>query len=400
MSGIAQIQNEAISALKQATADTYPDKSSEAWRKVRLDGVDVLGRSPGELNIEFQYCKESGKSFQEYQSLPWPSAENKSAYSEQGISILDPGQDSSEWTWLLNRARDAADPFELTTLAYGKPIALHIKQNIALRIRMHAGNGNLHLPSLFIKVDPNRELDLFIEYIDPGQNSDELGRMWSSTTFIESGNNSYVRMIDSRKHDDLSFHFHRVDFLEGRDSNVHYCAIHRGGLTGKGFVRTRAMQQGAAFRGIGLYTGRAAQFHDMEMEVSHEADHCVSTLLYKTVLRDRAHSVFNGSLVAPPHIKQVDSHQTNNNIVLSKKARAESMPKLIIQSEDVSCEHGATVGDLDEQALFFLQCRGIPLEAARRMLIEGFMEEILSELRLTEEDLASLRDEMFPILES
>ena len=53
MSGIAQIQNEAISALKQATADTYPDKSSEAWRKVRLDGVDVLGRSPGELNIEF-----------------------------------------------------------------------------------------------------------------------------------------------------------------------------------------------------------------------------------------------------------------------------------------------------------------------------------------------------------
>ncbi len=400
MSGIAQIQTEALSALKQASADSYPDKSSEPWRKVRLDGVDVLGRNPGTVRTEVFYSQQSGSPLKDYKTLPSPSGENAAAYSEQNIKIMRPDENSGQWSWLLDRAKDTRDPFELTTLAHSQPIELHIQKSVALRIRFQADSGNLHLPALLIRVDPNKELDLFLEYLDPENSSDELGRMWSSTTFVDAGQNSQVRIIDSRKHDDLSFHFHRMDVREGRDSNVHYCAIHRGGLTGKGFVRTRATEKGAGFRGIGLYTGRAAQFHDMEMEISHEADHCTSTLLYKTVLRDRAHSVFNGSLLAPPHIKQIDSHQTNNNIVLSKKARAESMPRLIIQSEDVACEHGATVGDLDDQALFFLQCRGIALEEARRMLIEGFMEEILSELRLTEEDLATLRDEMFPILES
>ncbi|MEQ8351270.1 MAG: SufD family Fe-S cluster assembly protein [Leptospiraceae bacterium] len=401
MSGVAQIQNEAINALKAGT-ENLPDRSSEQWRKVRLDGVDVFSRKPGEFSFDLAYSKESGVPLNSYSELPSPAKGAQTSYEQAGMKILEPGEGTfgQHWSWLINRARDTRDPFELTTLGYGQPVGLHIQQDIALRIRYEAGQGNLYLPSIYIKVDPDKELDLYIEYSDPNGNSEELGRMWSSTTFIDAGNNARVRIVDSRKHDDLSFHFHRLDVVEGRDSNVHYCAVHRGGLTGKGFVRTRAIEKGAFFRGIGLYTGRSAQLHDMEMEISHEADHCVSTLLYKTVLRDRAHSIFNGSLVAPPHIKQVDSHQTNNNILLSKKARAESMPRLIIQSEDVSCEHGATVGDLDEQALFFLQCRGIPLEEARRILIEGFMEEILSELRMTEEDLASMRDELFPILQS
>ena len=399
MSAIAGIKSDALTALKEASPQSHPDRSSEQWRKVRLDGVDVLSRSPGKTETRIYFSNSPGSPLSEYKELPAPSPENQETYRNAGIELLsDSFQD--RWAWLKERSERQRDPFELTCLAYSEPLALQIKKDVVLRI-VHTGTeGDLHLPALFVRVDPDKELDLFIEYIDSTGNSEDPGRMWSSSSFVEVGDNARVRIVDSRKHDDLGFHFHRMDVLEGRDSNVHYCAIHRGGLTGKGFVRARALTKGGTFRGIGLYTGRGAQFHDMEMEISHEADHCDSTLLYKTVLRDRAHSVFNGSLVAPPHIKQINSHQTNNNIVLSKKARAESMPRLIIQSEDVSCEHGATVGDLDDQALFFLQCRGVPLEQARRMLIEGFMEEILSELRLSEEDLAGIREEMFPILES
>lgn len=397
MSRIAEIQKEALQELKKASSRDYPDRSSEEWRKVRLDGVDILSRTADSFRTSIYYSSEFGAPRTSFQALP-AAKDSPEQYEKSGIEILQ--ENSTAWQehrlWLLDRARKKKDPFELTNLAYSEPLALRIKKDGALRIQYSADNGGLYLPSLYIETAPGVELDLIVEYNDSSTHAD--GAMWSSSSSLVAGANSRIRVMDIRQHEEMGFHFHRWDFLENRDSQIHYCVIHSGGLTGKGFVRARALDRGAHFRGVGLYTAKAAQFHDMEMEVSHEADHCDSTLLYKTVLKDRAHSVFNGSLLAPPHIKQVNSHQTNNNIVLSKKARAESMPRLIIQSEDVSCEHGATVGDLDEEALFFLQCRGVPLEQARRMLIEGFMEEILSELRMDEQDLEAIRDQMFPVL--
>ncbi|MCB1169742.1 MAG: SufD family Fe-S cluster assembly protein [Leptospiraceae bacterium] len=407
MNRIADIQTQARNTLQAASPNTYPDRSSEEWRKVRLDGVDVLSRSPGTFSLSLSASQHFGQPLESFQILnikPNEVDSGNGAGEEifPGVFHL-PASDADvqeRWAWLLNRASETRDPFELSNLAHTLPLALRIKKDVSLRIRCISESGNLFLPSLYLDTAPNVEVDVILETEDNATSEEQDGLMWSSSAFVRAGSNARIRLVDIRKHGDMSFHFHRLDFLESRDSNVHYCTIHRGGLTGKGFVRTRAAEKGAEFRGIGLYTGRAAQFHDMEMEISHEADHCDSTLHYKTVLKDRAHSVFNGSLVAPPHIRQINSHQTNNNIVLSKKARAESMPRLIIQSEDVSCEHGATVGDLDEQALYFLQCRGIPLESARRILIEGFMEEILSELRLDEQDLEQIRDQLFPILDT
>ena len=164
MSGIAQIQTEALSALKQASADSYPDKSSEPWRKVRLDGVDVLGRNPGTVRTEVFYSQQSGSPLKDYKTLPSPSGENAAAYSEQNIKIMRPDENSGQWSWLLDRAKDTRDPFELTTLAHSQPIELHIQKSVALRIRFQADSGNLHLPALLIRVDPNKELDLFLEY--------------------------------------------------------------------------------------------------------------------------------------------------------------------------------------------------------------------------------------------
>ncbi|MCB1137715.1 MAG: SufD family Fe-S cluster assembly protein [Leptospiraceae bacterium] len=407
MNRIADIQSEARKTLQSASAKNFPDRSSEQWRKVRLDGVEILSRSPGEFSFSIFAAEEFGQPLESFQSVdihkdPTDSGQGAGEEIFPGLLRLSTSDEDvqNRWSWLLGRANETRDPFELSNLGHTAPLALRIKKDISLRISYKSESGNLFLPALYLDTAPNVEVDVILQTEDNPGADDQDGMMWSSGTFVRAGANARIRLVDIRKHGDMSFHFHRLDFLESRDSNIHYCAIHRGGLTGKGFVRSRATEKGAQFRGIGLYTGRAAQFHDMEMEVSHEADHCDSTLHYKTVLKDRAHSVFNGSLVAPPHIRQINSHQTNNNIVLSKKARAESMPRLIIQSEDVSCEHGATVGDLDEQALYFLQCRGIRLEEARRMLIEGFMEEILSELRLDEQDLEQIRNQMFPILDA
>lgn len=398
MSQVSDLHRRAQEIYQSLDLDQFPDRSSESWRKVRLDGVDLQGaqKNPGDLDVSFSHAQEMGP-LSDFQNLGIPGPESRQSYENAGIAILDEADSEfrARQEWLLTRATETKDPFELSTIAFARPVALEIKKSGALLVEYTASNGNFVAPYLYIRVKPGVEFDLILRGDDVAA---AQGSIWSSTVYVQLGDNARGRLVDMRKHGELNFHFHRVDIEQDRDSFMHYCAIHHGGLTGKGFVRTRAKKQGAEFRGVGLYTGQAAELHDMEMEITHEADHCNSSLLYKTVLRDRAHSIFNGNLVAPPHVKKVNSHQINNNIVLSKKARAESMPRLIIQSEDVACEHGATVGDLDDQALFFLQCRGVPLEQAKRMLIEGFMEEILTEVRLSDEDKEAIREQLFPIL--
>ena len=123
----------------------------------------------------------------------------------------------------------------------------------------------------------------------------------------------------------------------------------------------------------------------MEIIVNHQCSHSQSSLLYKAVVSEGAHSVFDGNLLIPKDCNDITSHQLNHNIIMDRDARAESMPRLIIQSEKVSCEHGATVGFLDEESLFFLMSRGFNEQEAKNILIEGFLTEVIAEFPCPEE---------------
>src|SRR5207245_7210876 len=99
--------------------------------------------------------------------------------------------------------------------------------------------------------------------------------------------------------------------------------------------------------------------------------------VFKGVLEDRSHGVFLGRIGVRPGADKTDAHQLNRNLLLSPRAAVDTKPELEILADDVKCSHGATVGDLDEAALFYLRARGIPGDEARRMLIEAFARETL-----------------------
>ena len=132
----------------------------------------------------------------------------------------------------------------------------------------------------------------------------------------------------------------------------------------------------------GLYLVRGRQHVDHQMRVDHKAAHCNSHELFKGILEDHARSVFNGLIHVHPGAQKTDAKQTNRNLILSKDALANSNPQLEIFADDVKCTHGSTVGQLDEEAVFYLRSRGIGVEAATSLLTYAFAHEVIEGIRL------------------
>ncbi|HVG46092.1 MAG TPA: Fe-S cluster assembly protein SufD [Longimicrobium sp.] len=133
---------------------------------------------------------------------------------------------------------------------------------------------------------------------------------------------------------------------------------------------------------LGIYIGQGDQHFDHETLQDHSAPHASSNLLFKGAIDDEARSVFRGLIRVHPKAQRTDAYQTNRNLVLSAKARADSLPNLEIQADDVRCSHAATVGQLDEEEIFYLLSRGIPKGEAVRLVVFGFFAEVLDQLPL------------------
>ena len=132
----------------------------------------------------------------------------------------------------------------------------------------------------------------------------------------------------------------------------------------------------------GLYLAFGRSHVDNHTHITHNAPHCVSREHYKGVLGDRGHAVFHGRIVVQPGAQKTDSVQNNQNLLLSADAEIDTKPQLEIYADDVKCAHGATVGQLDETAVFYLMSRGIDRQAARRMLTQAFAADVLNRIEL------------------
>jgi Fe-S cluster assembly protein SufD len=150
---------------------------------------------------------------------------------------------------------------------------------------------------------------------------------------------------------------------------------------GKAWVRNDARidldAEGAHANLDGAYLAFGRCHVDNHTHISHNAPECTSRECYKGVLGDRGHAVFHGRIVVQPNAQKTDSEQSNQNLLLSADAQIDTKPQLEIYADDVKCAHGATVGQMDEAALFYLLSRGVDRETARRMLTQAFAAEIL-----------------------
>lgn len=141
---------------------------------------------------------------------------------------------------------------------------------------------------------------------------------------------------------------------------------------------------GADARALGLYFAGGDQHFEHRVIARHEAPQAYSNLLYKGAIQDRAHTVFFGNLVVPPGAPGTDAYQTNRNLVLNDGARADTIPFLEIETAEVKCSHAGAVGRVDDEHLFYLRSRGVPAPVAKRLIVMGFLQEVLEQVSLEE----------------
>jgi len=178
-----------------------------------------------------------------------------------------------------------------------------------------------------------------------------------------------------------AFHVAAVHAHLGRGCNFISHSVATGARLSRNSIRTVLAGEGVECVLNGLYLTRGDQLADHHMVVEHAQPHCNSHEYYNGILDGRSRGVFHGRILVRPPAQKTDAKQTNKNLLLSEDATVDTKPQLEIYADDVKCTHGATVGQLNEESIFYLRARGLGAETARRMLIHAFAGEIIERVR-------------------
>lgn len=196
---------------------------------------------------------------------------------------------------------------------------------------------------------------------------------------------SVVEVLDEENLDEDLIQFRTVVVFAKENASVKLHHFPFGGFRSKFFLHSHLLGKGAEVTVDGVSALANRNLKDLDMEMHHHADHTSSKISYKAIVTDKSHHVFTGNLIIPPNLKKVVAHQESFNLSLNKKARAEANPKLEVLAEDVSCTHGATVGDIDEEQFFYLLSRGLSPEESKSLLVTAFYGETVHSIGFHDE---------------
>ena len=202
----------------------------------------------------------------------------------------------------------------------------------------------------------------------------------NAVTEVSVADAAWVEHTRIQRESGAAYHVGLTQVEQGRDSHYRSFTLSLGGAIARHDLRTRLGAENVECLLYGLYLGRDDQLVDNHTAIRHEYPNCRSWEVYKGILDDRSHAVFNGKVFVTPEAQKTDAKQTNRNLLLSETARVDTKPQLEIFADDVKCTHGATVGRLDEIAFFYMQSRGIPRALAQQLLIYAFAAEVVDEV--------------------
>jgi Fe-S cluster assembly protein SufD len=203
----------------------------------------------------------------------------------------------------------------------------------------------------------------------------------NSATELIAGDNANVSHYMLEREHQQAFNISTLRIQQGRSANVASHSLLLGGGLVRNNVHPVLAGEGGECLINGLFVGHGRQHLDNYMHVEHASPHCSSRQFYNGILDGHAHGVFHGRIVVHKDAQKTDAKQTNRNLLLSDDAQIDTKPQLEIYADDVKCTHGATIGQIEENALFYLRSRGIDEAAARRLLLQAFASECVERMK-------------------
>ena len=240
------------------------------------------------------------------------------------------------------------------------------------------GSGLAHISYLLIWVEDGASLTYVHEAASP--TDFERQTLHCGVVEIMVGQNANLRFVELQSLGGNVWNFTHERARVARDGNIDWIFGAIGTKLTKNFSDLDLVGQGANGRMSGFYFADGSQHLDHDTQQNHLATNTTSDLLFKGALKGHSRSVWQGMIYVAPGAQQTDGYQANRNLVLSEHARADSIPGLEILADDVRCTHGATVGKIDPEMIFYLLSRGVPTEDAERLVVEGFFEPIMQRI--------------------
>jgi Fe-S cluster assembly protein SufD len=252
------------------------------------------------------------------------------------------------------------------------------------------GAPSMSHPRTLIVAGDNSQVQIVETYVSSAGQQ----HFTNAVTEVVAGENAVIDHYKIEEESVDAFHIASMHIHAARSSNVSTHAFTLGGRFVRNDIIAVLDGDGAECTLNGLYLADGERLVDTHTTIDHAKPHCPSHEIYKGILGGRARAVFNGKIIVRPDAQKTDAKQTNRALLLSDNATINTKPQLEIFADDVKCTHGAAIGQLDEDALFYLRARGLTFAEARDMLIHAFAGEILERVKI-EPLKSALEDELY-----
>ncbi len=235
-------------------------------------------------------------------------------------------------------------------------------------------SGTLANQRTLIVLEEGAQAEVWEQYLS---GSEDLDGVFNAVTELIIGDNAHLRYVCGQSLSERSWIFGAQRAEVGRDGGLDWVALGFGSARGHVRMETRLSGPGAGARVTGAYATHARQHIDFDTTQEHAAPNTTSDLAFRGVLQGRSSAVWKGNIIVDPGAQKTDAFQESRNLLLSKRAHADAIPGLEIQANDVRCTHAAAVAQVDPEQLFYLRSRGLREDVAKRLVIEGFLAELV-----------------------
>lgn len=363
----------------------FPTGQDEEWKFTPVDSLVGTPFTPAE-RPSYDRIDLDGYTFDAHQGV------FLNGYFIPELSSLNPAHLDNLAT-LLSRDAARLEPYlgrhagnafmALNTAFLNDGAFVHLPQGCVLERPIHLLFATLpgqhplvSHPRVFIVAEDHTKATIVESYISLGSES----AFTNAVTEIIVGENASIEHGKIQRENEASFHIGTIEVHQDRSSAFTSHSIALGGALTRNDIRVQLAAEGAECTLNGLYRVGGRQHVDHHTTIDHLKPHGSSRELYKGILDGNARAVFNGKIVVRPNAQKTDALQTNKNLLLSGNALVHTKPQLEIFANDVKCKHGATIGQIAPDMLFYLRSRGIDLEVARRLLVHAFAAEMIERI--------------------
>jgi Fe-S cluster assembly protein SufD len=394
-------ESDALKAQRMAAWEKFaslpmPSTSDEPWRRTDIRGLDIgqvktqaSAKTPVASELLQPLVAESHGALLVLQPGHAPEFQAEENLQEQGVVFTDWATAVREHAEILDHYMGTVVPAEdgkfaaLAAAMSQDGVLLYVPAGVQLQQPLHSifwapGTDAAFFHRVLIILERGASAMFFHETASPTENEGQT--VHAGIVEISVAEEASLKFVEVQNLGWHVWNFTHERAKVAREGRLDWIFGAVGSQLTKTFSDLDLTGQGAEGRFSGFYFASERQHFDHDTQQNHLAPNTMSDLLYKGALIDQSRSVWQGMIYVAPEAQKTDGFQANRNLILSKKARADSIPGLEILADDVRCTHGATVGQLEDLPIYYLMTRGFPREEAERMMIDGFFAPIMERI--------------------